>query len=220
VILLKTEALAKEVRGTPAERHVESIDRAADRMESLIATLLDAARIESGRLELVRRPLEPGKLVSQVGDLLEGLATGKSLKLVIDVPAELPLVFADRERLLQVLENLASNAIKFTPPGGHVELKVEPGPGEVRFSVCDNGPGIAIADLPRLWDRYYQGERKRRKGLGLGLYISRGIVEAHGGRIWVESQEGKGTTFTFALPAADPAVMGMTDEAALSPDFR
>jgi PAS domain S-box-containing protein len=221
VILLKTDALAKEVKGMPAaERHVESIERAADRMESLIQTLLDAARIERGRLELVRRPLEPGALLREVGDLLEGLATEKSLRLVVEVADALPLVHADRDRVLQVLENLAGNAIKFTPPGGHVELRVEPGPAEARFEVCDNGPGIAPADLARLWDRYYQGERKRRKGLGLGLYIARGIVEAHGGRIWVESQEGKGTTFTFTVPAADPAALGLTDEAAASPDFR
>jgi signal transduction histidine kinase len=219
VILLKADLLARAVPEEAARRHVESIQRAGHRMESLIKTLLDAQRIESGNLTLTPAPTDPAALLSDAAELLEGLATEKSIRLVVDPWASVPAVQADRERVLQALENLIGNAIKFSPPGSVVRLGAAPDEAGVRIEVADSGPGIEPSDAPHLFDRYFQGERKRRKGLGLGLYIARGIVEAHGGRIWVESAAGAGATFRFTLPAAKAEATGSGDAAARSSEL-
>ena len=109
---------------------------------------------------------------------------------------------ADRGRLLQLLGNLLANAIRFTPPDGRVEIAAAVGDGEVRCSVADTGPGIPPDQIPRVFDRFWQAARADRAGLGLGLAIVQGIAEAHGGRVWVESELGRGTTFVFTLPLA------------------
>jgi signal transduction histidine kinase len=112
-------------------------------------------------------------------------------------------VLADRERVFQVLSNLVGNALKFTPSGGRVSLSVEQQGATVRFAVCDTGPGIPPVSLPRVFDRFWT-ETPGKKGTGLGLFIAKGIVDAHGGRIWVESELGHGATFAFTLPLVDP----------------
>jgi signal transduction histidine kinase len=121
------------------------------------------------------------------------------------VPADLPEVWADRDRLLQVFENLIGNAIKFTGSGGRVTVGAVPHEGGVQFWVHDTGAGISGEDLPHVFDRFWQARKANRRGAGLGLPIARGIVEAHGGRIWVESTSGQGSTFFFAIPAAPRA---------------
>jgi len=114
-------------------------------------------------------------------------------------------VLADPDRLFQVFSNLIGNAIKFTPEQGRIELRVVQRGDWLEFSVSDTGPGITIEDQAHLFDRFWQSRQHRHQGTGLGLYICRGIVEAHGGRIWVESEPGKGSTFRFTLPAATDA---------------
>jgi signal transduction histidine kinase len=129
------------------------------------------------------------------------LAAAASLELWSDVSSGLPDLRADRDRLLQVFENLIGNAIRFTPAGGRITVGAVPREGCVLFHVADAGPGIAAEDQPYLFDRFWQA-RERRHGAGLGLPIVKGIVEAHGGRVWVESAPGSGATFLFTIPIA------------------
>jgi signal transduction histidine kinase len=188
-------------------RQAEIMRRAADRMNRLIQDLLDVKRVEAGQLVLEPRAQSPAALVADAVELLRPLAAAASLKLESDVPADLPAVLADPPRVHQVLSNLVGNAIKFTPAGGCVVLRAELlADWEVRFAVVDTGPGIPPEQLPHVFGQFWQGKRGDLRGIGLGLAIARGIVEAHGGRIWVESQVGAGSTFYFTLPAAESPV--------------
>jgi signal transduction histidine kinase len=136
--------------------------------------------------------------VAEVLEVLEPLAAAKSMKLVADVVPDLA-IRCDHDRVIQLFSNLVGNSIKFTPDGGTITVRAVPDGDVVRFSVVDTGPGISAEELPHVFDRYYQAQRRNRDGIGLGLSIAKGIVEAHGGRIWVESEEGKGSTFSFTL---------------------
>ena len=130
------------------------------------------------------------------------------MRLVLEsvVSEDLPPIHADPARIQQVLSNLVGNAIKFTPQGGRITIRAERGGAdEVRIAVRDTGPGMAVEQLPHIFGRYWQGKRSDRRGIGLGLAIVKGIVEAHGGRIWVESHPGAGSEFIFTLPVAVPA---------------
>ena len=183
-------------------RSVETIVTAARRMNAMIQDLVDSARLESGQLRLERQPLD---LEAFVADLLgrsrEVLETGR---VKVDIAKGLPPVSADPNRLERILTNLLSNALKYSPPETDVLLTGQRTDDQVTVSVSDRGAGIPGDDLPHLFDRFYRVRRaKRAEGLGLGLYITRMLVEAHGGRIWVESEVGKGSTFSFTLPAID-----------------
>jgi PAS domain S-box-containing protein len=182
-----------------ARRQVEAIQRAGNRMNRLIRDLLDFASIQAGRLSVSMRPQEVAAMVNEVLEVMEPLAAAKSLRLVADVSPDLA-IRCDHDRVIQLFSNLVGNAIKFTPDGGSITVRAATEGDIVRFSVADTGPGIPADELPHVFDRYYQAQRKNRDGIGLGLSIARGIVEAHGGRIWVESEEGKGSTFSFTLP--------------------
>ena len=199
---LPPEPPGKEGR---ARRQVEAIERAGHRMNRLIRDLLDFAAIQAGHLSVSSHPREVGTLLREVFDALEPLAAAKSIKLVDGSPENNGLnISCDHDRVIQLFSNVIGNAVKFTPEGGTVILRAEPDDAMVRFSVADDGPGIATEELPYVFDRYYQARRRNRDGIGLGLSIARGIVEAHGGRIWVESPtatRGGGTTFFFTLPA-------------------
>jgi signal transduction histidine kinase len=184
-----------------ARRQVEAIQRAGHRMNRLIRDLLDFASIQGGRLSVNLRPHDAAAVVTAVLEALEPLAAAKQLRLVNEASAEL-LVSCDHDRVVQLFSNVVGNAIKFTPEGGTITLRTARDGSDVRFAVVDTGPGIPAAEMPHLFDRYYQAQRRNREGIGLGLSIARGIVEAHGGRIWVESEEGKGSTFFFTLPGA------------------
>lgn len=177
------------------------IQRAAARMTRLIEDLLDVSRMEAGRLSLQQAPLAAGPFLSECAGSQRDLAQAASIDLQFEAPQELPTLWADRDRLAQVLENLLGNALKFTGSGGRVTIGAEPHEGEVLFWVRDTGPGMSPDQLPHVFDRFWQA--RPTEGAGLGLPIARGLVEAHGGRIWVESETGKGTTFFFTIPVAD-----------------
>jgi signal transduction histidine kinase len=176
--------------------------RAAERMNHLIRDLLDVARIEGGRLTVEIGRQDAAQIVMEISDLLRPLAHERGIALVGRTEESLPPVACDRERTLQVLSNFIGNALKFTPAGGQITVTAEQDVAGVRFSVRDTGTGIQRADQARIFDRFWQGDRAGRDGAGLGLAISKGIVEAHGGRIGVESEPGAGATFWFTLRVA------------------
>ena len=206
VILMRSALLLKTPAGEElrlgSRRVVEKIRRSAERMKRLIEDLLDLASIEAGRLtvEKKRHPIAP--LVQEALELLEPMAVQKNLRLERELPSERLDIDCDRERVLQVFGNLIGNAIKFTPEGGTIKVRAEMRGDETRFSVADTGPGIRPDDLPHVFDRYWQAKKTARLGTGLGLSIAEGLVEAHGGRIWVESTPGRGSTFFFTIPTA------------------
>ncbi|HEX8359628.1 MAG TPA: ATP-binding protein, partial [Longimicrobium sp.] len=184
-------------------QQLRAIRNASQQMEGLIQDLVEVAALESGSSALSPEPLSPRDLVSGAVELFEEMAAQHSLTLRAEVAPDLPELQADRARVLRILSNLLGNALKFTPAGGTVTVSAAPLEGAVRFSVADTGPGIAPQHLPHLFDRYWQARRGEKQGLGLGLAISKGITDAHGGRIWAESEPGKGATFHFTLPAGN-----------------
>jgi signal transduction histidine kinase len=168
----------------------------------LIRDLLDICAIDAGRLTIERAPQDPDKLVSETVETFASLASNASLQIGAHVRRPLPPVAADRGRIAQIFSNLVGNALKFTPAGGRIVIGAEHCDGEVRFSVKDTGPGIPPEDVPHLFDLYWQARSADRRGVGMGLHIAKRIVEAHGGRIWVESARGVGSTFFFTVPLA------------------
>jgi len=202
VIQLQAQLLLRisERRGDQKEA-LQSIHRQVKRMDRMIEDLLDVTRIEAGTLLLERVALAPQSLVEEVLQAHQPIASAAAIDLRGETKPGTPQVQADRGRIVQVLDNLIGNAIKFTRPGGHIRLLAAPGENEAVFSVADTGVGLAAEDLPRVFDRLWQAGVDRR-GVGLGLPISKAIVEAHGGRIWVESAPGRGSTFYFTIPAA------------------
>ena len=198
-----SEQLAADV----VER-VQVIQQAAEQIDSLIQDLLDMTRLEAGRLVVSPKEVALGALLARSLEALRPLADAGGVTLHADVPSVLPVVHADPDRVIQLLSNVLGNAIKFTPGGGHVTLQARVGDDAVELSVADTGEGIPAGQLPHVFDRFFQGTlsaRAARHGAGLGLPIARGIVEAHGGRIWIESLSGAGTTVRFTLPIAPPA---------------
>lgn len=185
---------------SPSLRQVGMMRRAGKQMNRLIQDLLDVKRIEHGRLAVDPRPVATAPLLNDAGEMLRALASARTLDLSVDAPAELPMVLADPARIQQVISNLVGNAIKFTPQGGRITLRGFPVGDEVRVAVMDTGPGIAADQLPHVFGQFWQGSRSDSRGLGLGLVIAKGIVEAHAGRIWVESTLGAGSSFYFTLP--------------------
>lgn len=197
-------------RPSPEEltESLHTIAEAAGQCDRLIQDLLDVSRIEAGRLAVDPDPVDLAGLLGAAREMLAPLAADRGLTLEIVVPDGLPLVLADVPRVQQVLSNLVGNALKFTRTGG-VVLQVEvpaPDARELVVAVADTGPGIPAEHLPRLFDRFWQGGAEaRRAGAGLGLPIARGIVDAHGGQLHVESVPGRGSTFRFTLPVAPDA---------------
>jgi PAS domain S-box-containing protein len=183
-------------------KHGELIRRSADRAVRLIQDLLDVAKVESGRLSLEREAVTVGGLLDEAIELHRPLAEAHGLRLEREEEPGLPAVWADRVRVLQVFSNLIGNALRFTPEGGRVTVRARREGARVRFDVSDTGKGIAPEHLPHLFDRYWQVKRTR-EGAGLGLPIAKGLVEAHGGTIQVESLPGRGSTFSFTLPVPE-----------------
>jgi PAS domain S-box-containing protein len=187
-----------------AER-VEIMQQAAAQIDALIQDLLDVTRLEAGRLTVLPRDVDAVPLVEAALNAMHTLAESSEVELVATYEEALPMVNADPERVTQLLSNLVGNALKFTPAGGHVEVRAQPYGEGVLISVTDDGEGIPSDQLPHVFDRFFQVSSPRigsRHGAGLGLPIARGIVEAHGGTIWIESAPGQGTTVRFTLPPA------------------
>jgi two-component system phosphate regulon sensor histidine kinase PhoR len=183
-----------------AQRFLSRMDTEIDNLTQMVRELLELSRIESGRVPLVKRNVAPQKLIQPAAERMRLQAERAGLNLQVDCPSDLPLVLADPERLEQVLVNLIHNAIKFTLPGGTIKVSARVERDQVIFAVQDNGVGISTEDLGRIFERFYKSDRSRSGGgTGLGLSIARHMIEAHGGRIWAESQPGKGSTFFFTL---------------------
>jgi signal transduction histidine kinase len=203
-ITVKAGILKRNPRDADKVRaQAESIGNVTARMEYVIRSLLDATSMETGSFSIRRAPCDVEQMVRESVEMLASVASTKSVQLEAQFRNHGLWVSADRERVLQVLTNLVGNAIKFAFEGGKIEISVEHVGEDVRFSIMDDGPGIAPAQLFHVFDRYWKGEIGGNKGTGLGLYIAKGIVRAHGGRIWVESGVGQGATFRFTLALAE-----------------
>jgi PAS domain S-box-containing protein len=188
--------------GSESREYIELIAQAAEQMDALIRDLLDVNRLDGGKLVISPVPVEPSVLLTDSLQTLRPLVEEKAISLDLQIETPLPQVMADRERIQQALSNLVGNAIKFSPTGSKIVVGARGEPDDVVISVIDRGKGIAAEHLPRVFDRYWQSSRTDRQGAGLGLAIAKGIVEAHGGRIWIESTPGEGTIASFSLPLA------------------
>jgi signal transduction histidine kinase len=184
-------------------KHGQLLGRATKRMLGLIDDLLDLAGIEAGRLSMTLAEENVAELASAAIDLLQPMAVQKGVELRWVYGDVLPRVQADRRRIQQVLSNLIGNALKFVKAGGHVTVSARPAGPDVVIEVADDGAGIAPEHLPRLFERFWKGPGDARAGTGLGLYIVHGIVAAHGGRVWAESEPGRGARFFLTLRRAD-----------------
>jgi signal transduction histidine kinase len=180
-------------------RSIGTIQRAAGRMDRLIGDLVDSTRIEQGKLLTDLRDQALGPLFLEAVEMFTPLAREKEIAFEAPAPPPDLAVRADRDRLLQVLGNLLGNALRFTPEGGRIALRVERRDRDVYFEIADTGPGVRPADRSRIFERYGKSERG---GTGLGLFIARSIVRAHGGEIDVRSEPGAGATFFFTVPRA------------------
>lgn len=180
--------------------YAKRIQRSGARMNRLIGDLVDVASIEAGMLGVRREPGDPALAVEEAVDTFQVQAGSSKVSLTTEIVTPIPKTSFDAARLLQVLTNLLSNALKFTPEGGEVTVHVECTGPDLRFDVRDNGIGIPTDKLEAVFERFLQVTEGDRRGMGLGLYISKCIVQGHGGRIWVDSSLGGGSTFSFTLP--------------------
>ena len=197
---------AEEVVGPLTEKQADLMAAARDdceRLQGIVDDLLDLSRIQSGRLTLKIERLEAGALLGGAVDAMRSMAEGGRLALASEAPEQPLEVRGDPERLQLVITNLIANAVRHTPAGGRIEVSAREGQGAVRFEVRDTGEGIAREHLDRIFEKFYRVPGARSGAVGIGLYISREIVEAHGGAMGVESEPGKGSAFWFTLPAAE-----------------
>lgn len=190
--------------GDATRKQGAAIQRLVARMNRLVNDLLDITSIEAGKLAVVPEEVEVAKILGDLLEAFEPIAAAKHIRLDAQAESRPLVALLDGERILQVLANLVSNALKFTPAGGRVSIQVRTLGSELRFAVHDTGVGIPEDALQAVFERYRQ-VRADRRGLGLGLYISRCIVEAHGGEMWAESKLGAGSSFYFALPSSHEA---------------
>jgi signal transduction histidine kinase len=197
---------SRALRSPTEERLLRNMQRNEERLSALVSDLLDMARLESGQMTLSQQTLDVSEIVQEAVNIIRPLAESKQQCILVDLPINPLLVWADRRRLEQVLVNLLSNAVKFAPQKGQVRVTVSPlsgrssAPSLLCISVSDNGPGIPPEEQAHIFDRFYRGSERRTGGTGLGLSIAKSLVELHGGQLWVESAVGTGSTFRFTLP--------------------
>lgn len=191
---------------TEGQQHFLSIVKSnVNRLSQLISDLLDITRIEAGSVKLELVPLQLAEIVPEVCEGVAEAVEERGLTLNVDVTTPLPIVRADRNRIIQVLVNLLSNAYRYTPPGGSIQVSVRPLGNTVLVQIADTGIGIAKEDQRKVFERFYRVDHdlvKKESGTGLGLSIVKSLIELHGGRLWLESELGRGSTFSFALPLA------------------
>ncbi len=182
----------------------QQVYREADRLQRLVSDLQELSRVEAGSYELNRHPLVITELIQQTAARLQPQFEEKGVNFELDLPADLPVVLADGDRISQVLLNLIGNALQYTPAGGTVTIIAKKHDSELRVLIYDTGTGIPAEHLPHLFTRFYRVDKSRSRaggGSGIGLTITKHLVEAHGGRVWAESDGvGEGSTFGFALP--------------------
>jgi signal transduction histidine kinase len=182
---------------------VKMVRRATERMDRLVRDMLEVSKMDSGRtLPIDARCADVAPTLREACEAQAAVAAAAGLTVACEAPEALPAVVVDCDRIQQVVCNLVGNALKFTPAGGRITVTARVGDGEIVTSVQDDGCGMSEQDLDRVFEPYWQAQRTASLGAGLGLKIAKGIVEAHGGRIWVESAVGQGTTFHFTLPIA------------------
>lgn len=182
-------------------RFLETINREATRLSNLVNDFLDLVRLESGRAKITKKPVQLRQLLEECVAIVRPQAESRKIRIKLAIPPLLPPVPADEDRLRRVVLNLLSNAIKFNRDEGLVEIRAELAGEEVKVSVSDTGIGILPEEIPHIFEKFYRGQAEGEvPGSGLGLSIARQIVEAHGGKIWVESTPGQGSTFTFTIP--------------------
>ena len=205
VVIINAAMIADRLtdRAPDLERAIGRVQRAADQMERMLSDLLDATRFEHGQFRLSPRTADVVDVLKETAAQFDELARSHGVTLWLEVPASPIHATLDRDRMTQVLSNLLRNALQFTARGGEIVLRAVPQIHAVRIDVTDTGTGIPAHDLDRIFHRFQQATGSHPRGLGLGLYISRAIVEAHGGRIWVDSAPGTGSTFSFTLPTTE-----------------
>jgi signal transduction histidine kinase len=198
-LLVLKKLLPTETREAAAPT-LGSIDRAVAQISGLVKALLELAVIEAGSLKLSLHPTSVVQVLDDCIEVLSPLATEKNIRLALQASPGSSMVKADRDQLLQVCSNLIGNAIKFTPDGGSIKARLREGSKTVTVEVEDSGPGIAPDDLPHVFDQFYRAREVKKRGVGLGLAIAKGIIDAHRGMIGVRSQAGHGATFWFTIP--------------------
>jgi signal transduction histidine kinase len=190
-----------------ARDFVGIIHHDSERLSKLIDDLLNLSKIESGKIKMIFLPVELPALIRRIAAVLENQAKARSILLTVNAPQGLPKVLADESRLSQVILNLLDNAVKYTPEDGSVKISANSQDGFVQVDVTDTGLGIPDEDIPRIFERFYRVDKARSRelgGTGLGLSIVKHIVSAHNGQVWVSSQLGKGSTFSFTIPVSTP----------------
>jgi signal transduction histidine kinase/CheY-like chemotaxis protein len=216
---IASAATVLQLESAPERRDasIASIRVATEQMDRLLRDLLDVTQIDAGQLFVKRERTEVAFLVGEARTMFQQLARERSVRLECIVAPGLPALQVDRGRILQVLSNLLGNALKFVPAGGRIEISASEERGRVRIAVSDSGPGIEPEHLARVFDRFWRADRRRDRGAGLGLAVAKGIVEAHGGTIGVDSRPGEGSTFWFLLDAEPAARLEAARAAAAGP---
>ncbi len=199
LIVTSTELLEEDLEPERRQQILEIAKRAGRQMNRLIGDLLDTVQMQSGKLSLDAEDLSVAVILRQTDETFQPRAENRHILLTVILPQDDLFVRADPLRVQQVLGNLVGNALKFTPVDGNITVRTVAGEDEVTFHVTDSGPGIPVEQVPHLFEQFWQARHDKR-GVGLGLAIAKGIVDAHGGRIWCESTVGVGTTFSFTLP--------------------
>lgn len=192
--------LKKELPPEKVKKLATNIRRSTDQIERLVSDLLDFGKIEEGKLHVDKAHESPEEVARYALETMSARAHDKNINLNLNTESHLPPFSCDRGRIIQVLWNLLGNAIKFSPENSEIDLEVQRQNGSIKFSVKDHGPGIAPQNLSKVFRKFWQAPEKASLGTGLGLAIAKGIVEAHGGNIWVESTLGEGATFHFTIP--------------------